>query len=140
MQISIRLIPPKQRSDSTTASVTRPPALATVRISTPSPSAAMDTTVRNVAVCSIGATAMVGTDPIDQSFVRDLADDERGQALVRSMITLSHDLGYLVVAEGVETAAAAAILAELECEEAQGYYFARPMEEEALRLWLVASP
>lgn len=140
MQISIRLIPPKQRSDSTTASVTRPPALATVRISTPSPSAAMDTTVRNVAVCSIGATAMVGTDPIDQSFVRDLADDERGQALVQSMITLSHDLGYLVVAEGVETAAAAAILAELECEEAQGYYFARPMEEEALRLWLVASP
>ncbi|NJR80728.1 sensor domain-containing phosphodiesterase [Sphingomonas corticis] len=77
---------------------------------------------------------------IDQSFVRDLADDERGQALVRSMITLSHDLGYRVVAEGVETAAAAAILADLECEEAQGYYFARPMEEEALRLWLVASP
>ncbi|MCH3765151.1 EAL domain-containing protein, partial [Campylobacter coli] len=112
MQISIRLIPPKQRSDSTTASVTRPPALETVRISTPSPSAAMDTTVRNVAVCSIGATAMVGTDPIDQSFVRDLADDERGQALVQSMITLSHDLGYLVVAEGVETAAAAAILAD----------------------------
>lgn len=56
------------------------------------------------------------------------------------MITLSHDIGYRVVAEGVETAAAAAILAELECEEAQGYYFARPMEEEALRLWLVASP
>lgn len=77
---------------------------------------------------------MVGTDPIDQSFVRDLADDERGQALVQSMITLSHDLGYLVVAEGVETAAAAAILADLECEEAQGYYFSRPMEEEALRL------
>ncbi|MDA4834846.1 EAL domain-containing protein [Enterobacter hormaechei] len=94
----------------------------------------MDTTVRNVAVCSIGATAMVGTDPIDQSFVRDLADDERGQALVQSMITLSHDLGYLVVAEGVETAAAAAILADLECEEAQGYNFSRPMEEEALRL------
>jgi argininosuccinate lyase len=38
-----------------------------VRISTPS--AAMDTTVRNVAVCPIGATAMVGTSPIDQSFV-----------------------------------------------------------------------
>jgi EAL domain-containing protein (putative c-di-GMP-specific phosphodiesterase class I) len=56
------------------------------------------------------------------------------------MITLSHDLGYRVVAEGVETPAAAAILAELECEKAQGYYFARPMEEEALRLWLVASP
>ena len=49
------------------------------------------------------------------------------------MITLSHDLGYRVVAEGVETPAAAAILAELECEEAQGYYFGRPMPAEDFR-------
>ena len=53
------------------------------------------------------------------------------------MITLSHDLGYRVVAEGVETAAAAAILAELECEEAQGYYFARPMPLQDFPAWLL---
>lgn len=76
---------------------------------------------------------------IDQSFVRDLAEDERGQALVRSMVTLSHDLGYRVVAEGVETAAAAAILAEMGCDEAQGYYFARPMEVTDFRRWIIAS-
>ncbi len=75
---------------------------------------------------------------IDQSFIRDLADDEREQALVRSMITLSHDLGYRVVAEGVETAAAATILTGMRCEEAQGYHFARPMEVTDFRRWLVS--
>ena len=75
---------------------------------------------------------------IDQSFVRNLAEDEREQALVRSMVTLSHDLGYRVVAEGVETAAAAAILADIGCEEAQGYYFAKPMEVTDFRQWLIA--
>lgn len=75
---------------------------------------------------------------IDQSFVRNLAQDVREQALVRSMITLSHDLGYRVVAEGVEAAAAAAILADMGCDEVQGYYFARPMEAKDFRQWLVA--
>nr|WP_277924493.1 GGDEF and EAL domain-containing protein [Sphingomonas sp. CROZ-RG-20F-R02-07] len=75
---------------------------------------------------------------IDQSFVRNLAEDERERALVRSMVTLSHDLGYRVVAEGVETAAAAAILADMGCEEVQGYYFARPMEVTDFWQWLVA--
>ncbi|HEX2017994.1 MAG TPA: EAL domain-containing protein [Aurantimonas sp.] len=83
----------------------------------------METTVRNVAVCPIARSRWwAPARSISRSF-RDLADDERGQALVRSMITLSHDLGYRVVAEGVETAAAAAILADLECEEAQGLLF-----------------
>ncbi len=77
---------------------------------------------------------------IDQSFMRDLAEDEREQALVRLMVTLSHELGYRVVAEGVETAGAAAILADMGCEEAQGYYFARPMEAADFRLWLAAQP
>ena len=75
---------------------------------------------------------------IDQSFVRNLATDQREQALVRSMVTLSHDLGYRTVAEGVETEAAAAILAEIGCEEAQGYHFARPMMEADFRRWFVA--
>ena len=77
---------------------------------------------------------------IDQSFVLNLAEDEREQALVRSMITLSRDLGYRVVAEGVETAAAATILFGMGCEEAQGYYFARPMEGDDLTRWIEARP
>ena len=72
---------------------------------------------------------------IDQSFVRDLAIGEREQTLVRSMISLSHDLGYRVVAEGVETAAAADMLADMGCDEAQGYFFARPMELADFERW-----
>lgn len=75
---------------------------------------------------------------IDQSFVRNLVEDKREQALVRSMITLSHDLGYRVVAEGVETAAAVAILTDMGCEEAQGYHFARPMEQADFMQWVLA--
>lgn len=77
---------------------------------------------------------------IDQSFVRNLGDDEREQVLVRSMIALSHDLGYSVVAEGVETAAAATVLTGMGCEEAQGFHFARPLEVMAFEQWLAASP
>lgn len=66
---------------------------------------------------------------IDQAFVRELANTDGGDfVLVEMMIALAHKLNYRVVAEGVETAAAAAILAQAGCEEAQGYYFAKPME------------
>jgi EAL domain-containing protein (putative c-di-GMP-specific phosphodiesterase class I)/GAF domain-containing protein len=75
---------------------------------------------------------------IDQSFVRDLTTSEREQALVRSMISLSHDLGYRVVAEGVETAAAARMLTEMGCDEAQGYFFARPMELVDFESWIAS--
>lgn len=74
---------------------------------------------------------------IDQSFIRGLSGDEREQALVRSMITLSHDLGFRVVAEGVETAEAATILAGMGCDEAQGYHFSIPLEAQALPEWLI---
>lgn len=75
---------------------------------------------------------------IDQSFVYQLATSERERTLVRSMITLSHDLGYRVVAEGVEDAAALDILTEMGCDEAQGYFFARPLELPEFWRWLAA--
>jgi len=73
---------------------------------------------------------------IDQSFVRDLANHEREQALVRSMISLSHDLDYRVVAEGIETMEAAELLKQMGCDEGQGYFFARPMELASFEQWL----
>lgn len=73
---------------------------------------------------------------IDQSFVLDLATGEREQALVRSMISLSHDLGYRVVAEGIETAAIAEMLTRMGCDEGQGYFFARPMELVDFERWI----
>ena len=74
---------------------------------------------------------------IDKSFVRGIATDMKAQTLVRSMTTLSHDLGYRVVAEGVETAAAADCVTALGCDEAQGYFYARPLEAGGFPEWLL---
>jgi EAL domain-containing protein (putative c-di-GMP-specific phosphodiesterase class I) len=73
---------------------------------------------------------------IDQSFIRELVDDERRKMLVGAMVALSHDLGYRVVAEGVETEQAFAFLGSIGCNEAQGYFFAKPMSSKELADWL----
>lgn len=73
---------------------------------------------------------------IDQSFVRTLAEDERLQVMTKAMIVLARSLGFRVVAEGVETAAALAFLQDVHCEEAQGYLFSRPVAPEAMETWL----
>lgn len=78
---------------------------------------------------------------IDQSFIRDLADgdDDRDCDLVRSMIKLSHDLGYHVVAEGVETLETAELLQAMGCDEAQGYLFAKPLTSVEFEEWFLSS-
>jgi EAL domain-containing protein (putative c-di-GMP-specific phosphodiesterase class I)/GGDEF domain-containing protein len=73
---------------------------------------------------------------IDQTFIRDLTGATGADfVLVETMIGLAHRLGYRVVAEGIETAEAAGILEELGCEEAQGFWFARPMEADQFIIW-----
>ncbi|MGP0059327.1 MAG: EAL domain-containing protein [Beijerinckiaceae bacterium] len=64
---------------------------------------------------------------IDQSFVRDMAEDKNDAAIVRAIITLGHSMNITVVAEGVETADQLARLRAEGCDEVQGYYFGRPM-------------
>jgi EAL domain-containing protein (putative c-di-GMP-specific phosphodiesterase class I) len=54
------------------------------------------------------------------------------------MIAISHELGYRVVGEGVETAEAAQVLAGMGCEEAQGYFFGKPMEAPDFPAWTEA--
>lgn len=75
---------------------------------------------------------------IDQSFVRDLDTDKHKRALVSTVIKLSHDLGRSVVAEGVETAAVAALLQAEGCDQAQGHLYARPMAPEDFERWICA--
>ena len=74
---------------------------------------------------------------IDRSFVQGLESDREFAAVVRSAIEMGHALGLKVVAEGIETDAAAARLREFRCDIAQGYLYAKPMPREAFEAWLV---
>ena len=60
---------------------------------------------------------------VDQSFVRELGRKAGDRAIVTAIITMAHGLGLRVVAEGVETAEQRRILAELGCDELQGFLF-----------------
>ena len=64
---------------------------------------------------------------IDKAFVMGLDVSARDALLVRSTIDLAHSLGLKIVAEGVETAEALAVLSGMGCDLAQGYFIARPM-------------
>ena len=73
---------------------------------------------------------------IDKSFVTSMGSQRGNPAFVRSIIYLAKALDLSVVAEGVETEVSASRLAELGCETAQGYYFARPLTKAAFGEWL----
>jgi EAL domain-containing protein (putative c-di-GMP-specific phosphodiesterase class I) len=64
---------------------------------------------------------------IDRSFVMAMEKDIDDAKIVRSTIDLAHNLGLTVVAEGVENPAVLELLAELGCDEAQGYHMSRPL-------------
>ena len=73
---------------------------------------------------------------IDKSFVMDMLDNPAHAAIVRSIVELGHNLSFNVVAEGVETAGVLDSLQATGCDMAQGYFFARPMLMDDLRMWL----
>ena len=75
---------------------------------------------------------------IDKSFVMAMETDIGDAKIVRSTIELAHNMGLTVVAEGVETAKAWKLLAELGCDEGQGYFIAKPMPEIQFLAWLQA--
>ncbi|WP_445167290.1 sensor domain-containing protein [Mycolicibacterium sp. Dal123E01] len=69
----------------------------------------------------------VDTLKIDQSFVRSMLVEREDAIIVRAVISLAHDLGVTVVAEGVESEEQAVFLAEAGCDQVQGFYFSRPV-------------
>lgn len=75
---------------------------------------------------------------IDKSFVLNMADDENDKAIVKSTIDLAHNLGFRVVAEGVENQRAWDMLVTLGCDEAQGYHVTRAVDAATLTHWLRA--
>ena len=73
---------------------------------------------------------------IDRSFVKEMAEDGQGVAIVRSAIDLGHHLGLEVVAEGVERADTLEELCALGCDSAQGYLLLRPLPADEVTAWL----
>lgn len=72
---------------------------------------------------------------IDQSFVFHMADDKDDATIVRSTIDLGHNMGLVVVAEGIENKATWDMLNDMGCDLAQGYYISKPMAADALLKW-----
>lgn len=73
---------------------------------------------------------------VDRSFVKDIATDADGAAIVAAVITLAHSLRLKVVAEGVELPNQMAFLTAKGCDEVQGYLLSAPMGVAAFDAWL----
>ena len=79
----------------------------------------------------------ISTLKIDQTFIFDLASPGN-LAVTRYSIELARTLGLTTVAEGVEEEATLRILEDLGCDEAQGFFFARPAPAEECMAWMRA--
>ena len=78
---------------------------------------------------------------IDRSFIRDLTRNEADMAIVRSLVGLSHDLGFKIVAEGIETPEQAKLLRRMRVDLLQGFLYSRPVPaKELLELLAWSSP
>ena len=69
---------------------------------------------------------------IDQSFVSDITTNPANAAIAQATIAMSHKLGKIVLAEGVETEEQMQYLRRNECDEMQGYFFSKPLPAEAM--------
>ncbi len=74
----------------------------------------------------------IDTLKIDRSFINGIEHREKNLEITQTIITLAHSLKLDVIAEGVETQAQLDILRSLGCDYAQGYFFSRPLDEQAV--------
>ena len=81
----------------------------------------------------------IHTIKIDKSFVIGMAPHDQDEAIVRSVIELSHNLGLVVVAEGIEDQQTLDRLAELRCDVGQGFLMSKPVDAKALENWMRTS-
>lgn len=72
---------------------------------------------------------------IDQCFVRQAEESKKDREIIAAIVRLARRLKMDVLAEGVETAGMAGVVAELGCKRAQGYLFARPMPVDDFIAW-----
>jgi EAL domain-containing protein (putative c-di-GMP-specific phosphodiesterase class I) len=76
---------------------------------------------------------------VDRSFVRNVVSDAHDVAIVRSTISLAHELGLQVVAEGIEDQPTWDLLGQLGCDTAQGYLISRPLPAPEFNRWMTES-
>jgi PAS domain S-box-containing protein len=81
----------------------------------------------------------VDTLKIDRAFISHMDSDAESREILRVIITLAHNLGLKVVAEGTETEEQMNMLKQLNCEMAQGYLFSRPADDQAMSELLAAN-
>jgi diguanylate cyclase (GGDEF)-like protein len=73
---------------------------------------------------------------IDKSFVMNMLADEADARIVAQVVSLGHSFGLEVVAEGVESAEVAAKLADMGCDYAQGFHYAKPLPPKDFPAWV----
>lgn len=74
---------------------------------------------------------------IDRAFVNEIGENADEGSIAKMIVQLSQSLNIKVIAEGVETEHQAKILLSFGCRLAQGYFYARPLTKEDLRIWLL---
>ncbi|CAH9054467.1 hypothetical protein PSECIP111854_01380 [Pseudoalteromonas sp. CIP111854] len=87
---------------------------------------------------SLGRLKMLPIDELklDKVFILKLNESHQDQCIVQSTISLGHQLGFSVVAEGVENAESLKLLKQMRCDYAQGYYLSRPLPTKEFLDWL----
>ena len=77
---------------------------------------------------------------IDRSFVSQLGTSRHHRVLVEATLRVAQSLNFRTVAEGIETAGQAALLAEMRCDKGQGFHFSHPLEVGQFDAWLKTRP
>ncbi len=80
----------------------------------------------------------LNTLKIDKAFVDDIESSEQGRNMVATIVTIAHNLGMQVVAEGVETNQQLSFLTGLRCEQLQGYLYSKPLPEKDFQKYLLS--
>jgi EAL domain-containing protein (putative c-di-GMP-specific phosphodiesterase class I) len=76
---------------------------------------------------------------MDRSLIASMTKNLRHQVIVKSIISMAHDLGMTLVAEGLESPAILSQLVAWNCDYAQGYLFGRPQKPEDFLSWYTKS-
>ncbi|MCL6456377.1 MAG: EAL domain-containing protein [Gorillibacterium sp.] len=78
----------------------------------------------------------ITTLKVDKSFIDNIPDNASDVLLAESIITIGHQMGLTVVAEGVETAEQLLFLEKAQCDKIQGYYISKPIPQEEVQAWI----